>query len=50
MKAGYRILETRRPADDLVVGYLDVEFTYRDRDPKERRKYRWAPCRGSVLT
>ncbi|MFE7168433.1 YybH family protein [Streptomyces sp. NPDC057616] len=31
MKAAYRILETRRPADGLVLGYLDVEFTFTDR-------------------
>ena len=33
MRAAYRILETRRFADDLVLGYLDVEFTFTDRDP-----------------
>ncbi|KUL74126.1 MULTISPECIES: SgcJ/EcaC family oxidoreductase [unclassified Streptomyces] len=33
MRAGYRILETRRYADDLVLGYLDAEFTFTDRDP-----------------
>lgn len=31
MKASYRVLETRRPADGLVLGYLDVEFTFTDR-------------------
>ena len=31
MKAAYRILESRRPADGLVLGYLDVEFTFTDR-------------------
>lgn len=31
MKAEYRILETRRPADGLVLGYLDVDFTFADR-------------------
>ncbi len=31
MKAEYRILETRRPADGLVLGYLDVDFTFTDR-------------------
>ncbi|MFE6171130.1 YybH family protein [Streptomyces sp. NPDC056464] len=31
MRANYRILETRRFADDLVLGYLDVEFTFSDR-------------------
>ncbi|MGI5459775.1 YybH family protein [Streptomyces sp. CA-249302] len=31
MKAAYRILETRRLADDLVLGYLDVDFTFTDR-------------------
>ncbi|WP_369263805.1 SgcJ/EcaC family oxidoreductase [Streptomyces sp. R35] len=29
--ATYRILETRRPADDLVLGYLDVDFAFTDR-------------------
>ncbi|MFE0533660.1 YybH family protein [Streptomyces nigra] len=33
MRAAYRILETRRFAEDLVLGYLDVEFTFTDRDP-----------------
>ncbi|MEU0026529.1 nuclear transport factor 2 family protein [Streptomyces sp. NPDC006335] len=33
MKAAYRILETRRPADGLVLGYLDAEFTFTDRPP-----------------
>lgn len=31
MTAEYRILETRRFADDLVLGYLDVDFSFTDR-------------------
>ncbi|MFF8785139.1 nuclear transport factor 2 family protein [Streptomyces sp. NPDC015125] len=31
MTAEYRILETRQPADDLVLGYLDVDFSFTDR-------------------
>jgi uncharacterized protein (TIGR02246 family) len=31
MKAAYRILETRRPADGIVLGYLDAEFSFPDR-------------------
>jgi uncharacterized protein (TIGR02246 family) len=31
MTAVYRILETRRPADDLVLGYLGVDFSFTDR-------------------
>ncbi|MFF7445724.1 MULTISPECIES: SgcJ/EcaC family oxidoreductase [unclassified Streptomyces] len=31
LKADYRILETRRLADDLVLGYQDVEFSFTDR-------------------
>jgi uncharacterized protein (TIGR02246 family) len=31
MTAEYRILETRRLADDLVLGYLAVEFSFTDR-------------------
>ncbi|MCM2417048.1 hypothetical protein [Streptomyces sp. RKAG293] len=31
MTAAYRILETRRPADDLVLGYLSVDFSFTDR-------------------
>ena len=31
MTAAYRILETRRPADDLVLGYLGVDFSFTDR-------------------
>ncbi|MFI9103488.1 YybH family protein [Streptomyces fildesensis] len=32
MTAAYRMLETRRPADDLVLGYLSVDFSFTDRD------------------
>ncbi|MHA5048119.1 YybH family protein [Streptomyces sp. SD15] len=31
MTAAYQILETRRPADDLVFGYLNVDFSFTDR-------------------
>jgi SnoaL-like domain len=31
LTAVYRILETRRPADDLVLGYLSVDFSFADR-------------------
>jgi uncharacterized protein (TIGR02246 family) len=31
MTAAYRILETRRLADDLVLGYLKVDFSFPDR-------------------
>lgn len=31
LTADYRILETRRPADDLVLGYLTVDFGFTDR-------------------
>ncbi|MFB7664891.1 YybH family protein [Kitasatospora sp. NPDC056138] len=31
MTAEYRILETRRPAADLVLGYLGVDFSFTDR-------------------
>jgi uncharacterized protein (TIGR02246 family) len=31
MAAEYRILEDRRMADDLVLGYLDVNFSFTDR-------------------
>ena len=30
MTATYRILETRRPADKLILGYLNVDFTFID--------------------
>ncbi|WP_405989417.1 YybH family protein [Streptomyces sp. NBC_00986] len=33
MTAEFEILETRRYADDLVLGYLDTEFTFTDRPP-----------------
>src|SRR4051794_12104520 len=29
----YRVLETRRFADDLLLGYLGVDFTFTDRPP-----------------
>jgi uncharacterized protein (TIGR02246 family) len=31
MKAAYTILETRRLAEGLVLGYLDVDFSFTDR-------------------
>jgi hypothetical protein len=31
MTATYRILETRRPSDNLILGYLAVDFTFADR-------------------
>ncbi|MGV9268302.1 YybH family protein [Kitasatospora sp. NPDC003701] len=31
MTAAYRILETRQLADDLVLGYLAVDFSFTDR-------------------
>ncbi|MDX3661131.1 SgcJ/EcaC family oxidoreductase [Streptomyces sp. ID05-26A] len=31
MKADYEVLETRRLADDLVLGYLNVDFSFVDR-------------------
>jgi hypothetical protein len=31
LAAAYRILETRRPAEDLVLGYLSVAFSFADR-------------------
>ncbi|WP_314409396.1 YybH family protein [Streptomyces kroppenstedtii] len=31
LTAEYRILETRRPADDLVLGHLSVDFSFTDR-------------------
>nr|WSY50058.1 SgcJ/EcaC family oxidoreductase [Streptomyces sp. NBC_00886] len=33
MTAEYWILETRRLTDDLVLGYMDTEFTFTDRPP-----------------
>lgn len=31
LTAAYRLLETRRLADDLVLGYLSVDFSFTDR-------------------
>jgi uncharacterized protein (TIGR02246 family) len=31
LTAAYRVLETRRPAEDLVLGYLSVAFSFADR-------------------
>jgi uncharacterized protein (TIGR02246 family) len=31
MKAAYKILETRRPADGVVLGYLSVDFSFLDK-------------------
>jgi len=33
MTVTYRILETRQPTADLVLGYLHVVFSYLDREP-----------------
>ena len=33
MVAHYEILETRRPAEDLILGYMRVAFTFTDRQP-----------------
>ena len=30
MTVTYRILETRRPAEDLVLGYVRADFTFPD--------------------
>ncbi|MEV1001133.1 SgcJ/EcaC family oxidoreductase [Nonomuraea sp. NPDC050202] len=31
LTAAYRVLETRAPADDVVLGYLAVDFSFTDR-------------------
>ena len=31
MVANYTVLQTRRLADDVILGYLDVDFTFTDR-------------------
>ncbi|OBF32139.1 hypothetical protein A5724_01905 [Mycobacterium sp. ACS1612] len=31
MTVSYRVLETRRPAGDLVLGYVRADFSYSDR-------------------
>ncbi|MEQ4720518.1 hypothetical protein [Nonomuraea sp. B19D2] len=31
LTASYTILETRRPADDLVLGYMSVDFAFAGR-------------------
>ncbi|AKS32494.1 YybH family protein [Mycolicibacterium goodii] len=33
MTVDYRISETRRPAPEVVLGYVAAEFSYVDRDP-----------------
>jgi hypothetical protein len=33
MVANYEILETRRPAEGLILGYARVEFTFTEREP-----------------
>ena len=32
MMVSYRVLETRRPSTELVVGYVRADFAYPDRD------------------
>ncbi|MEU9987660.1 SgcJ/EcaC family oxidoreductase [Streptomyces sp. NPDC007971] len=31
LRADYRVLEARRPADNLILGYLTVDFSFTDR-------------------
>lgn len=31
MTAAYRILETRRPTDNMILGYLSIDFAFTDR-------------------
>src|SRR5262245_56372522 len=31
MTAAYRVLQSRRLSDDIVLGYLDVDFSFTDR-------------------
>jgi hypothetical protein len=31
MRAAYKVLETRRPAEGLVLGYLWVDFSFTDK-------------------
>ena len=31
MEAAYQVLETRRPAEGLVLGYLGVDFSFPDK-------------------
>jgi hypothetical protein len=33
MVANYTIVETRAPAEDVILGYMRVEFTFPDRPP-----------------
>lgn len=33
MAVDYRVTETRRPAPDVMLGYLAAEFSHVDRDP-----------------
>jgi hypothetical protein len=33
MTAAYRILQTRRLAADVILGYVDVDFFFTDRPP-----------------
>jgi hypothetical protein len=44
MTATYRILETRRPADNLILGYLSVDFAFTDRPTPDRLPQRAHPA------
>ncbi|MCG8924901.1 SgcJ/EcaC family oxidoreductase [Lentzea sp. CC55] len=37
LKAEYEVLETRRLADDLVLGYVNVDFSFTDRPARNVR-------------
>ncbi|MGW4339722.1 hypothetical protein ACWEK5_44115 [Rhodococcus koreensis] len=39
LTAAYRILETRRLADDVVLGYLNRDFSFTDRPADADRVY-----------
>ncbi|SEQ90902.1 SgcJ/EcaC family oxidoreductase [Lentzea albida] len=47
LKAEYEVLETRRLADDLVLGYLNVDFSFTDRPT--RNVYLSVVLRGDLI-
>jgi hypothetical protein len=35
MRVDYRVLETRRPADGVIIGWVAADFHFADREPVE---------------
>ena len=48
MRAAYKVLETRRPAEGLVLGYLWVDFSFTDKATGASISACWPPRRPTA--